>query len=71
MLNLNHLSFALERPSYLSDLPWWHGHIPFALFTIQACRPRVFVELGTHKGDSYMAFCQAVSALVYPRVALP
>lgn len=38
----------------------WLGHIPFARWITGALRPRKFVELGTHTGASYFAFCQAI-----------
>ncbi len=55
--------FIFQRPERLTDIKSWHGHIPFAFFLVQAIRPKVFVELGVHKGDSYCAFCQAVQKL--------
>jgi glycosyltransferase involved in cell wall biosynthesis/SAM-dependent methyltransferase/uncharacterized protein YbaR (Trm112 family) len=39
----------------------WYEHIPFAHWIIGALRPRVLVELGTHNGVSYSAFCEAVA----------
>lgn len=37
----------------------WAEHAPFAFWLMEALRPKVFVELGTHKGYSFSAFCQA------------
>lgn len=52
---------ALRLPDRLTDIESWHQHIPFAFALIGLARPALLVELGTHKGDSYSAFCQAIA----------
>jgi hypothetical protein len=48
------------RPDRIDALSAWCGHIPFAHWLITALRPQCIVELGTHTGVSYSAFCTAV-----------
>ena len=41
----------------------WLEHAPFAFWLVEFSRPNTIVELGTHGGLSYFAFCQAVKTL--------
>ncbi len=47
----------------LINLSAWIEHAPFAFWLIEATKPATIVELGTHQGYSYFAFCQAVKQL--------
>lgn len=40
----------------------WQPHTPFASALVSLLKPRLFVELGTHMGDSYCAICETVLA---------
>jgi len=53
---------AFLRPDYLERSAWLE-HIPFAFWLIGAHQPETLVELGTHYGSSYFAFCQGVARL--------
>ncbi|MEC4596523.1 glycosyltransferase [Burkholderia vietnamiensis] len=44
----------------------WLEHGPFAFWLIDVLKPRTVVELGTHTGFSFLAFCQAVQQLGLP-----
>lgn len=44
----------------------WIEHAPFAYWLIEAHRPSLLVELGTHWGYSFFAFCQAVGKIELP-----
>ena len=58
----SHLMKGLSfKPSRLVETPWT-GHIPFLLSIFSAQKPRTFVELGVHKGASFLAACQAAAA---------
>ena len=48
------------RPSRLGAPSAWYGHVPFGYWLVGQARPRLVVELGTHAGVSYSAFCDAV-----------
>lgn len=57
---------SLLDPDLVTAPPPWLGHTPFAFWIMDALRPARFVELGTHSGNSYAAFCQAVRHLGLP-----
>ena len=62
-LNLVDHPIVFSIPRRLSPISAWHEHIPFAMFLVDLLKPGTLVELGTHYGDSYCAFCQAVLEL--------
>ena len=51
----------LAEPEWLQDPGGWMQHIPFAFLIMKLTMPRNFVELGTHSGNSYCAFCQGAA----------
>lgn len=55
------LAAASFSPGALNFPNPWVGHLPFAAWVIREIAPRIFVELGTHTGNSYFAFCQSVA----------
>ncbi|MEO5720224.1 MAG: class I SAM-dependent methyltransferase, partial [Chthoniobacterales bacterium] len=55
----------LGRPSAnftprLFGLGAWTDNIHFAYDLVATLKPRLLVELGTDRGESYFAFCQSV-----------
>jgi GT2 family glycosyltransferase len=48
------------QPERLGAVSSWWTHVPFGHWIVHETKPRVLVELGTHNGVSYSAFCEAV-----------
>jgi len=55
-MKLDNIIFT--KPEFIEKPSAWMEHIPFAFFVTDMLKPKVFVELGTHHGNSYFAFCQ-------------
>lgn len=47
-------------PTRAGSMSAWWGHVPFGHWIVAATRPGVIVELGTHNGVSFAAFCEAI-----------
>jgi lipopolysaccharide biosynthesis protein/predicted O-methyltransferase YrrM len=60
------LAAAEFTPRSLQNPLSWAGHLPFAAWLARRVAPAIFVELGTHTGNSYFAFCQAVAQAGLP-----
>ena len=54
------LAVSSFSPEILNRPDSWVGHLPFSAWLMKTLSPTVFVELGTHSGNSYFSFCQAV-----------
>ena len=60
LINFLEYPICFEDPLLIDNISAWVEHIPFGLFIVDLLRPKTIVELGTHSGVSYSAFCQAV-----------
>ncbi|MCP9828422.1 class I SAM-dependent methyltransferase [Synechococcus sp. L2F] len=60
------MNLLMERnlgllPRYLAPSAWWE-HVPIAHWLVEHLQPQTVVELGTHFGVSFFAFCEAAQA---------
>lgn len=55
----NLLDIAVFSPDLLQSPSAWLGHLPFAAWIVREVKPKIFVELGSHYGHSFFAFCQS------------
>ncbi len=55
-------SASFWYPTFVTNSAWL-DHAPFAFWITSILKPCTLVELGTHRGFSYFAFCQAIKAL--------
>jgi len=63
-MNWTYFDPTFESEVILNDLDSaWAGHRYFAYDLIANLKPKTVVELGTHRGTSFFAFCQAVKDL--------
>jgi hypothetical protein len=58
-MNLSSLSIT---PGYIAPSAWWQ-HVPMAHWLVGELQPATIVELGSHYGVSFFAFCEAAEAL--------
>jgi hypothetical protein len=52
---------SLHFEPRIYDVGAWTPHLHFAYDLVAALKPRVLVELGVDRGESYFAFCQSVA----------
>ena len=64
-MTFNPLGYPMtfRTPKRATQYSAWLQHIPFAFMLMSMLKPTRVVELGVYYGDSYCAFCQAVSEL--------
>ncbi len=68
LLTLSHnTTFILKNYLQENIRTAWLGHGAFALWLAEKHQPKTFVELGTHNGFSYFAFCHALNKLKYDK----
>jgi len=65
-LRFLHRPIVFQEPERVVHPPSWLDFTPFAFWIIDALRPSMFVELGSHSGNSYASFAQAVQFLELP-----
>ncbi len=65
MFNPLEYPICFEKPLRITESGWLE-HIPFGMFIVDLIYPKCLVELGTHQGISYCAFCQAIYKLNIP-----
>lgn len=54
---------CFQSPDRVNVPSAWYEHVPFAFYVTEIAQPKCLVELGTHNGVSFLAFCQAVQTL--------
>lgn len=59
-LTSKYLESVLLPPDRVGLPSSWWGHVPFAHWLVHELKPCLLVELGTHHGISFSAFCNAV-----------